>query len=238
MLATIHLTDGSATDFWKSTAPEPGETPGLISAQKLTAAPFTGKTVGIPDLGRNGFLGFWESDEAISAHLARPESAPLRAGWHVRCVPVRALGRWPGLPNDIERSAEVTWNGPTVGLSIGPVRATKAVGFNRLNTQVERQLLTSPGVLWASGMFCPPNMLCSLSFWETATHLEAFARKGAHAEAMQRSLDPDFDPTLPNGTKYFGTDLAFARFRPYLTAGSLDGDNPIPENLFGELVND
>jgi len=167
-------------------------------------------------------------------HFATPDPAARDLD---RSRPIQQPGISTG---SVERSRAIP-TPPTPGrcrLSIGRVRATRAVGFNRLNTQVERQLLTSPGVLWASGMFCPPNMLCSLSFWETATHLEAFARKGAHADAMQRSLDPGFDPSLPNGTKYFGTDLAFARFRPYLTAGSLEGDNPIPEDLFGSLISD
>lgn len=235
-VCSIHLVDGGVGGFLRSKAPKTATVPGMLSSQRLTAAPFTGKLMpGVPDFGRNGFLAFWESDDAITKFLDSDDAGVWAGGWHVRTNPIRAVGRWPGLPADIERKPQPEDNGPVLGITIGPLRLRQGWTFNKLNTKVEAQLFDSPGVLWCSAFFAPKTTTCSLTFWESADHLHDFARSGAHLEAMKASLDPGYDPSLPDGTKFFSPDLLFMSMRPYQTGGTLAGKNPIAENVFGSV---
>ncbi|MFW2383681.1 MAG: hypothetical protein ACN4GZ_18160 [Acidimicrobiales bacterium] len=234
---SIHVNDNGLRGFVRSRHPDPAEVKGLLSSQRLTAAAFSGKHYpGAPQLGRNAVLAFWESDTAIDAYLTSTAGEPWRDGWHVRCHPTRAVGRWPGLPTDIDRSVKTGSKHPVIGVSLGPLRIARGFTFNKLNTRVEAQLLDSDGVIWASAFFALPTTLCTLTFWESAAALHTFARSGAHVDAMKASLDADFDPSLPQGTSFFAPDSVFMSLEPYAVSGSLEGKNPLPENVFGSLA--
>ena len=233
---SIHMADNGVGGFIRSRHPKPQDTKGLLSAQRLTAAGFSGKLYpGAPQLGRNGFIAFWEDDAAIESFLQSPEGSPWSEGWHVRCEVTRAIGSWPGLPTDVARDVKTSSDHPVIGISMGPLRVLRGITFNKLNTRIEAQLMESDGVTWASAFFAAPATLCTVTFWESAQALHAFARTGAHLAGMQASLDKDFDPSLPNGTKFFKPDSLFMSLRPYLTAGSLAGKNPLPEHAFSDL---
>lgn len=233
---SIHVNDNGLRGFLRSHHPDLGDAPGLLSSQRLTAAGFSGTQFpGTPQLGRNGFLAFWDSDDAIDTYLASDAGEPWRDGWHVRCHPTRAVGRWPGLPTDIDRDVKTSSDYPVIGVSLGPLRLKRGVTFNKLNTAIEAQLMESDGVIWASAFFSLPKTLCTITFWESAAALHSFARSGAHLEGMKASLDPDFDPSLPNGTRFFAPDLLFMSMQPYQAAGSLTGKNALPENVLGAL---
>ena len=233
---SIHVSDNGLRGFLRSRHPDPDSVPGLVSSQRLTAAGFSGRLYpGAPQLSRNGFIAFWDDDSAITEFLESPAGDSWRDAWHARCHPTRAIGRWPGLPTDIDRDVKIDSDHPVIGISLGPLRISRGIRFNKLNTRVEAQLLESDGVMWASAFFAPPTTLCTITFWESAAALHSFARTGAHAEAMKASLDPGFDPSLPNGTKFFAPDLMFASLRPYAVSGSLTGKNGLPADVFGSL---
>lgn len=63
-----------------------------------------------------------------------------RRGWHVRLEPLRATGTWPGLTAPTPGS-HVKHEGPTVVLTLGRLRARRAVSFFRASAKVERQVL-------------------------------------------------------------------------------------------------
>lgn len=232
---SIHLTDNGLKGFLRPSIPASAATPGLLSSQRLTAAAFSGRArPGTPQLSRNGFIAFWEDDNSISSFLEGGETY-AEDSWHVRTSVTRAIGRWPGLPTNIDRSVHTDSTGPVIGISLGPLRISKGFRFNQLNTRVEEQLLEADGVIWKSAFFAPPKILCTVSFWESARHLHSFARSGAHLEAMKASLDKEYDPALPNGTNFFAPDSVFMSLKPYQTEGSLQGKNPLPEAVFGQL---
>ncbi len=232
---SIHLTDNGLTGFLRPRIPDPAATPGLLSSQRLTAAAFSGRAwPGTPQLNRNGFIAFWEDDDAISSFLDSDKTDDKNS-WHMRTSVTRAIGRWPGLPAGIDRSVHTESAGPVIGVSLGPLRFSKGFRFNQLNTGVETQLLEADGVIWKSAFFALPNILCTVSFWESANRLHRFARSGAHMDAMKASLDKDYDPSLPHGTKFFAPDSVFMSLSPYRTDGSLQGKNPLPEAVFGQL---
>ncbi len=234
---SIHMVDNGVGGFFRSRHPRPEKTPGLLSAQRLTAAAFSGKQYpGAPQLGRNAFIAFWDDDAAIDSFVRSPEGSHWSDGWHVRCQVTRAIGRWPGLPTDVARDVKMSSDHPVVGISLGPLRLRHGVAFNKLNTRIEAQLMESEGVAWASAFFAAPATLCTVTIWESAQALHAFARSGAHAAGMQASLDKDFDPSLPNGTKFFKPDSIFMSLRPYHTTGSLAGKNPLPEHAFSDRI--
>ncbi len=52
---------------------------------------------------------------------------------------------------------------------------------------------------------------------------------------MKASLDADFDPSLPDGTNFFAPDSVFMSLQPYEVSGSLEGKNPLPEEVFESL---
>ncbi len=233
---SIHLIDNGVRGFFKPSLPDAEQIPGLVHVQRLTAAEFSGHLWPTPpQLSRNGFMAFWEDDDLITQFLESADAGQWSGGWHARSNVTRAIGRWPGLPSDIDRSIHTESDGPVIGISIGPLRLSKGLRFNTLNTAVEKQLLSSEGVIWKSAFFAPKTITCSMSFWESAASLHKFARTGAHVKAMQASVDKDVDPSLPDGTKFFAPDLVFMSLKPYRVQGSLSGKNPLPESVFGSL---
>src|SRR5215207_2533869 len=95
-------------------------------------------------------------------------------GWQVRLQPLRASGSWPGLDPTIPSSREAPYEGPTAVLTLGRLRARRAVNFFQTSARAEAQILESPGLIWATGMGLPPFVgTCSL--WRDSASLMSYA---------------------------------------------------------------
>jgi hypothetical protein len=52
----------------------------------------------------------------------------------------------------------------------------------------------------------------------------------------EQFLAAGFDPSLPEGTKFFKEDANFMTLRPLSVSGQLSGKNPLAKDVFGSLA--
>jgi hypothetical protein len=228
MIASVHVADvgiRSALAVLRK-APRPESVAGLRRADVANAAPLRRSPIPAPQLGRVGLIAFWDDDDALDRFLAdHPVARRLRAGWHARLQPLRAFGTWPGLPTDIPRPRAVTEEGPAVVLTLGRLRLSQAVRFLRVSAKAGGASLGAPGLTWATGLARPP-FVATCSLWQSA--------EAATAYAYGQSEAPHPAAITADRGKPFHHQSAFIRFRPYASAGRLDGKNPLAEHWLAE----
>ena len=203
-------------------------TPGLRFARRLGTG--RGSAMGLgADLRRWATFAVWEDEDALDAFLF---SSPLAARWaehaqetwSVRLVPLSAHGTWGGvavLAGMAGRAPAAAGDGPAEPVAVLtrariPVRHWPA--FYRAVRPVDDHLRRSPGLLAALGIGeTPVGLQATFSLWRSVTDMEAFAYgRSPHEEVVRR--------TRRHG--WFGEEL-FARFRPYRSAGTWDGADPL-----------
>ncbi|MDP9336496.1 MAG: spheroidene monooxygenase [Actinomycetota bacterium] len=224
MIASVHLADLSVRRALAvlRRAPDPASTPGLRYSKVALAAPLRSSILPAPDLKRPGLIAFWDDDDALSRFLAEDRaSTPFAQGWHVRLVPLRAFGSWPGVPSDLPGTRAVDYDGPTVVLTLGRLRITQALRFLRTSAKAEAAVLSAPGLIWATGLGRPP-LVATCSLWRSAHAASTYAY-GPNDAAHQTAIRSD-------RARPFHHESAFIRFRPYGSEGRLDGKNRLPEN--------
>ncbi|HVV89791.1 MAG TPA: hypothetical protein VHB53_04800, partial [Solirubrobacterales bacterium] len=140
------------------------------------------------------------------------------AGWHVRMRPLRVFGAWPAMPGLPERPVPVDDDEPVVVLTLGRPRITRVHTFLPTSARAEAALEDAPGLLAATGLAHPPRLVSTFSLWESAAAMRAYAHDdaGAHMAAVRRDRDVTFHH-----------ESAFVRWRPYHSAGSWNGRDPL-----------
>lgn len=232
MFASVYLVDGGAQATLRALlrGPLPRGVAGLRGASALVAAPLT--EAARPQLGRRGVLAFWADEGALDAFEATHPAAPaLTGGWHARLEPVRAVpvagGHFPGVPGDLPTGLVVDDGGPAVVVTIGKLRAGRAVPFLRASAKAERDVLDAPGVLWATGLADPlRRTVATLSLWSDVPRMRDYVTgTEGHSAAMRDQREDSFH-----------NHGSFVRFRPASVAGSLSGRNPLPSSLAATLA--
>jgi hypothetical protein len=221
MIASVHIADVGARAGLGSlrSTPKPAKTTGLRSAKVALAAPLRSSVWPAPNVGRVALVAFWDDDRALDRFLANdPLAGTLADGWHVRLVPLRAFGTWPGLPTDLPKSRAVEEDGPAAVLTLGRLRLSQAVRFLRTSAKAEASVLQAAGLTWATGLGRPP-FVATCSLWETAQAASSYAY-GSAMPAHSNAIAAD-------RTKPFHHESAFIRFRPYASEGGLGGSNPL-----------
>jgi hypothetical protein len=222
MIASVHLADVGVPSALAITrkVPAAGSIAGLRHAQVALAAPLRGSILPSPQLGRAGLIAFWEGDEPLDRFLRdHPLAAKFSSGWHVRLAPLRAYGRWPGLPLDTPTGRDVDYDGPVAALTLGRPRASQLIRFLRTSAKAEASVVVAPGLTWATGLARPPSLVATCSLWDSTRALSTFAyghRDPAHPDAI-----------ATGEAKPFHHQQAFIRFRPYDSHGHLQGRNPL-----------
>ena len=224
VIASVHLADVGAPAALRllRKAPSPGQVDGLRQADVATASPLRGSSsLPRPTFGRAALIAFWDDDAALDAFVAtHPVADALAGGWHARLEPLRAFGDWPGLPPDISRDRSTDHTGPSVVLTLGRLRLTRAIRFLRTSRPAEARALAAPGFVWGSALTKPP-FVATCSLWESTRALSTYA--------YGRSEPAHTDAIAADRAKPFHKRSAFVRFRPYRMEGRLDGRNPLPE---------
>jgi hypothetical protein len=200
---------------------------GVIGADAGFAAPLGPSVVPHLQLRRVVLVAVCETDEAIDALSASAAGAVLAGGWSLRGEVVRASGSWPGLDPSAPSSRRVADDGPVAVLTLGKLRAARAVAFFRASALAEAEVVASSGLVWATGMGRPP-FVGTCSVWDDAAAMSTFAygrTPSGHASAMSA------DRRRP-----FHHRSAFVRLRPYAVAGSLGGVNPLPADRAADLA--
>jgi hypothetical protein len=221
MIASVHISDlslAAALSAVRRTSLHQ-EVSGLRHADLAFAAPLGPSVLPRPSLRRIAMVAIWDDDAALDNFLTTDRFAGVfRHGWQVRLNPLRASGSWPGLEPTIPRSREVAYDGPVAVLTLGQLRARRALNFFRTSARAEAQILESPGLIWATGMGRPPFVgTCSL--WRDSGSLMSYAYRttdSPHSAAISRDRRDPFHHTS-----------AFIRFQPYSSVGALHGKNPL-----------
>jgi hypothetical protein len=130
---------------------------------------------------------------------------------------VRIIGRWPELgklPPAVGAGGDgpaALDGGPAAVLTLGHLRLRRAVGFARASAKAERDAVTNPAAVIATGLARPPRFVGTFSVWREVAAMREYAAGtgGGHlAAAREHAANP------------FHHASAFVRFRPYDEHGS------------------
>jgi heme-degrading monooxygenase HmoA len=222
VIASVHLaatgTRRGLRTFFRG-APDPAAVPGLTYAETVLTAPMGPAVLPKPTAAEVGLIASWDDDEHLDRLLADPALAgPFASGWHVRMRPVRVFGAWPKMPDLPEQPTPVEDDEPVVVLTLGRPRPTRLPAFLRTSARAEAALDGAPGLLASTGLAHPPRLVSTFSVWETAAAMRAYAQDaaGPHTAAVRADREIGFHH-----------ESAFIRFRPYFTAGTWRGRDPL-----------
>jgi hypothetical protein len=141
----------------------------------------------------------------------------------VRLAPLAAHGTWGGTDpfadlDDVAAHRLAAEGGPVAVLTRATVPVRHWRAFYGAVPAVETQLHAAPGLLEAAGVGeWPVGLLATFSLWRSAEDVEAFAYRNSTHHGVVRA-------TRAGG--WFAEEL-FARFRPYDSAGTWDGRDPL-----------
>ena len=169
-----------------------------------------------PSRTRQGlFLGFESEASARDFVNASPLLTGYRAHARELCVVMLRVcscrGSWSGA--SLEVTAELPADGPVVSLTRASIRPSRARQFWRMQPASELSLHSAPGVLMATGVGEAPLLRqATFTLWESVAAMNAYARSGAHQEAIQAAY----------GGGYFSESM-FAQFVPMQIKGTWQG---------------
>lgn len=149
-----------------------------------------------PSGTRQGLLlGF--GDESAARRFI--DVSPVMAGYrtHARecCVALlrvaSAKGSWSGAA--FEPTGPLVADGPIAALTRASIRPRHLASFWRHSPPSERSLAEAPGCLLAVGLGEAPLLRqCTFSVWHDMAAMDAYARQGAHQQAIRASMAGGF----------------------------------------------
>jgi heme-degrading monooxygenase HmoA len=179
------------------------------------------------DLRRRALFAVWD-DEMSLANFQRSSAVAAawrlaEESWHVRLRLISGGGQWRGrdilrdlpmVPNDPDSNDE----GAIVTLTRANVRLKHWRTFARASRATNIDVAAAAGLLRVVGVGeAPVGKQATVSIWENEAALKTFAyRTSGHVEVMKR--------TRQEG--WYSEEL-FARFQPYASTGSWDGEDPL-----------
>lgn len=221
MILTVQIADSSLGQGVRALTrrPRPGDVPGLRYAETLFTAPLGGRLLPAPNLRTVGLLAAWEDDASFEAFLASGSvPAPFERGWSVRTEPLRVFGAWPGIEGLPTRRLPAADSEPVLVLTLGRLMPWRLLPFLRAALPAENDALAAPGLLASTGFGRLPNLVSTFSVWRSLAEMRAYAfdRAGSHQAAVGADRDHPFH-----------RHSAFIRLRPYASAGSWGGGDPL-----------
>lgn len=141
------------------------------------------------------FLVF--DDEAAAREFVERSPVLARYRSHARecCVAMlRAIsckGSWSGVALTPEAAPQRA--GPLAALTRASIKPARLAAFWRHSPPSEASLATAPGCLLAVGLGEAPLLRqCTFSLWESVAAMDAYARSGAHLQAIRSAYAGDF----------------------------------------------
>ncbi|HRD95690.1 MAG TPA: spheroidene monooxygenase [Rubrivivax sp.] len=168
-----------------------------------------------PSLARQGLFAVFESESAADAFLAGDiVDAYRRHAGELCLVKLRATscrGSWCG--QSIAVSAEAPNGQAVASLTRASIRLHKALRFWSRSPPAEEALERAEGCMLAIGLGEAPLLRqATFSVWKNQAAMDAYARGGAHQEAILASRQGD----------WFSESM-FVRFVPLLISGRWKG---------------
>lgn len=198
-------------------APKPDSVPGLVFLKLLGSGAGGGFTLA-PSFSHQGLFASFDSDRAADDFLAsryvdfyRDNADQFCA---VRLTPYAVRGAWAGT-TPLVAAAPAPSHGPIAALTRGSVRLQAAARFWTYAPRAQASLQHAPGCLLAAGLGEAPLLRqATFSVWENTSAMDAYARSGAHGDAIAA--------TYRHG---FFSESLFARFIPLRIEGAWNGFN-------------
>lgn len=200
-------------------APRAGSVPGLVFIKLLGSGAGGGFTLA-PSFSHQGLFATFESDQTADDFLSsaytdfyRDHSTQFCA---VRMTPYSVRGAWAGT-TPLVAATHVPERGPIAALTRGSVRLRAAARFWTYAPRAQQSLEHAPGCLLAAGLGEAPLLRqATFSIWDNTAAMDAYARSGAHGEAIAA--------TFRHG---FFSESLFARFIPTRIEGAWNGFNNV-----------
>lgn len=165
-----------------------------------------------PSASRQGFFGVFDDDACADRFI---NDSSLMKGYrdHSReffAVKLRVFssrGSWSGMT--LPATDAEPERGPIAALTRASIRPALARAFWKQAPLTQRSLEGAEGCLFAAGVGEAPLLRqATFTMWESVAHMDAYARSGAHLEAIKAAK-------LNN---YFSESM-FVRFVPYDAQG-------------------
>jgi spheroidene monooxygenase len=142
-------------------------------------------------------IAFTEST-VVSSSIER-----AREHWLARLAITSARGQWDQQPWGVTRreslenpqdyDALTNSAGPVAALTRGSIRPAKALSFWRYAPPAQADLKTAPGCQLSMGLGEAPLVRqCTFSLWDDADQMVAYARSGAHQQAITAAYKNDY----------------------------------------------
>lgn len=149
---------------------------------------------------------FLEHSKVIAAYRKR-----AREFFSCKLSAYSCKGSWSGIAIPVE--AQAPPSGPIAALTRASIRPSKASAFWRNSPPAELSLAKAQGCLIAVGLGEAPILRqATFSIWESVEAMNAYARTGAHMEAIKASV---------NGRHF--SESMFVRFQPIAPRGIWKG---------------
>jgi len=194
-------------------------TPGLQFAKALGSGHEGGFGLR-PSRSRQGLFVVFDTEAHADAFLEHSITlGAFRARSSELCVlKLRAYscrGRWSGraLASSASAPDPSLGNTPIVALTRASIHPRRASAFWAKAPPAQAALASAPGCLLAVGLGEAPLLRqCTFSLWESAAAMDAYARSGAHLDAIRAA-----------GREGHFSESMFVRFLPLAMQGSWKG---------------
>lgn len=189
-------------------------TPGLRFA-KVLGSGFNGGFGLRPSLTRQGllcvFAGSRAADQFLHSRWLRQLDTRAREWCWLKLEAFSSRGSWSG--RSVAATAMAPEHEPVVSLTRASIRPSRAFRFWRMAPPAEAALAGVPGCTLAVGLGEAPVLRqATLSVWDSVAAMDAYARSGAHLQAIQAAYRGD----------YFSESM-FVRWRMLALAGTWKG---------------
>ncbi len=179
-----------------------------------------------PDWQQWGLLATWETEEDFNqfyknSYITKWWDFFGVDRWSILSKPLVSHGKWDGKEPFKQLSENIidkNYNGPVAVLTRARVRISMLKNFWSNVNSVASIMEKAPGFITSFGIGEAPFFLqATFSIWESVEDVKNFAYKSKeHAEVIAKTRTED----------WYSEEL-FARFIPFKTLGSLNGEDPV-----------